>query len=207
MAPVSYADAAKFVGAMSPAPAMLMTFLFYTGLRPIEAFALDAGDVDLAKRWLVVRTSKTGEPRGVPVHSWLAEWLPDLVERGGRLFRTTKGNPYVEVREGGGGMKTAITLARKRSGIRDVSPYTARHSCSTGLVVAGVHPHIKDQILGHAADSMSRHYANVPQAPLIEAIDKLPVTDAWRALPWVASPKDWWGKLAEGTGRRTDLGK
>jgi hypothetical protein len=36
---------------------------------------------------------------------------------------------------------------------------------STQLVVEGVHPHKKDQILGHAADDMSRHYTHVPQAP------------------------------------------
>ena len=55
-----------------------------------------------------------------------------------------------------------------------MAPYTARHTVSTQLVVEGVHPHKKDQILGHAADDMSRHYTQVPQAPLIEAINKLP---------------------------------
>ncbi|MER9911649.1 site-specific integrase [Mesorhizobium sp. M0050] len=203
--PVDYERAAKFVAAMSPAPAMLMTFLFYTGLRPIEAFALAAEDIDVAKRWLVVRRSKTGEPRGVPVHSFLCEWLGPLVERGGILFRGPRGEPYKEVQEGGGGLKTAINGARKRSGIKDVSPYTGRHTVSTQLVVNGIHPHIKDQILGHAADSMSRHYTNVPQAPLIDAIDTLPVPDSWRKFPWVAAPLEWQSRLAKGTGKRTDL--
>ncbi|RUM98978.1 site-specific integrase [Pseudaminobacter arsenicus] len=203
-APVEYDYAARFVAALSPDPAMLMTFLFYTGLRPIEAFALRAEDVSIDKRWFVVRSSKTGQPRGVPLHSFLCGWLPALVDRGGALFRTPRGEPYGIVQDGGGGLKTAIKGARKRSGIRDISPYTARHTVSTQLVVAGVHPHIKDQILGHAADDMSRHYTNVPQAPLIEAIDKLPVGD-FAKLPWVSSPGDWFGKLAEGTGRRTDL--
>lgn len=204
--PVEYDYAARFVAAMSPDPAMLMTFLFYTGLRPIEAFALRAEDVDVDKQWFVVRSSKTGQPRGVPLHSFLCGWLPALVKRadGAELFRTPRGEPYGIVQDGGGGLKTAIKGARKRSGIKDVSPYTARHTVSTGLVVAGVHPHIKDQILGHAADDMSRHYTNVPQAPLIEAIERLPVGD-FAKLPWVSSPAEWFGKLAEGTGRRTDL--
>ncbi|RWP19282.1 MAG: site-specific integrase [Mesorhizobium sp.] len=206
-APVDYERAAKFVSFMSPAPAMVLTALFYTGLRPIEAFALEAADVDVAKRWLVVRKSKTGEPRGVPLHSFLCEWLGPLVERGGILFRGPRGEPYKEVQDGGGGLKTAINGARRRSGIKDVSPYTGRHSVSTQLVVNGVHPHIKDQLLGHAADSMSRHYTNVPQKPLIEAIDTLPVPASWRALPWVAAPLEWQSKLAEGTGKRTDLKK
>ncbi len=203
--PVAYDHAAKFIAAMSPAPAMLMTFLFYTGLRPIEAFALVAEDVNVEKRWLVVQKSKIGESRGVPLHDFLVEWLPDLVERGGPLFRTPRGQPYGIVQEGGGGLKTAINGARRRTNIKNVSPYTGRHTVSTQLVVNGVHPHIKDQILGHAADSMSRHYTNVPQAPLIEAINTLPVPAGLRALPWVESPKTWWGKLAEGTGKRTDL--
>jgi integrase len=206
--PVDYERAAAFVAKMSPAPAMLMTALFYTGLRPIEAFALTGADVDLVGRWLVVRKSKTGEPRGVPLHSFLCEWLAPLVERakdGGALFRTPRGQQYTEVQDGGGGLKTAISGARRRSGIKDVSPYTGRHTVSTGLVIAGVHPHVKDQILGHAVSDMSRHYTNVPQAPLIEAIDKLPVPGAWRKLPWLAAPQEWWSRLAEGTGKRTDL--
>lgn len=166
--PVAYEHAAKFIAAMSPAPAMLMTFLFYTGLRPIEAFALTADDVDVGKRWLVVHKSKTGEPRGVPLHDFLAEWLPDLVARDlsekRGLFRTPRGEPYGAIvsdedgKGGGGGLKTAINGARRRTGIKNVSPYTGRHTVSTQLVINGVHPHIKDQILGHAADLLlARH--------------------------------------------------
>lgn len=204
---VEFDRAAKLIASMSPAPAMLTAFLFYTGMRPIEAFALEAENVDVKNRWIVIPNSKTGESRGVPLHDFLAGWLPDLVARGGALFRTPRGERYIPVEEGGGGLKSAINGARRRSGITDISPYSARHTVSTALVVAGVHPHIKDQILGHAADDMSRHYTSVPQAPLIEAINKLPVPDDLRALPWVASPKDWWSRLAEGTGKRTDLEK
>jgi len=205
--PVEYGHAARFVAAMSPGPAMLMTALFYTGMRPIEAFALTADEVDVSGRWITLTKTKTGEPRGIPVHEFLVPLLSALVGRGGRVFRTPRGEPYEAVEEGGGGLKSAINGARRRTGIKDIAPYTGRHSASTGLVVAGVHPHIKDQILGHAADDMSRHYTNVPQAPLIEAINKLPVPDVWAKLPWLEDPLAWAGKLAEGTGKRTDLNR
>jgi integrase len=215
--PVEYDHAARFVAAMSPGPAMLLTTLFYTGMRPIELFALEAGEVNVAGRWITLTKTKTGEPRGVPIHDFLAPILESLLKRNSlagdpRLFRTPRGEPYEviftdEIGKGGGGLKSAINGARRRSGIKDVAPYTGRHTCSTGLVVAGVHPHIKDQILGHATDDMSRHYTNVPQAPLIEAINKLPVPDAWRFLPWLDDPLAWSGKLIEGTGKRNDLKK
>jgi integrase len=213
--PVEYGHAATFIAAMSPGPAMLMTTLFYTGMRPIELFALESGEVNVSGRWITLTHTKTGEPRGIPIHEFLVPIFESLLKRNAlavdqRLFRTPRGEPYEvimtdEEGKGGGGLKSAINGARRRSGIKDIAPYTGRHSCSTGLVVAGVHPHIKDQILGHSADDMSRHYTNVPQAPLIEAINKLPVLDAWRALPWLEDPLAWSGRLAEGTGKRTDL--
>lgn len=192
--PVTYERAATFVAEMHPAPAQVMTALFYTAMRPIEIFALDfdEGDIDVPGRWIVVRNSKIGEPRGVPMHEFLAPMFTALAERGGRVFRTSKGEPYPLsdnlAGRGGGQMKTAIRGASKRSGITDISPYTARHSCSTQLVLCGVHAHIKDQIMGHSATDMSRRYTRVPQAPLIDAINKLPTPAAWRALSWWSDP-------------------
>lgn len=104
-------------------------------------------------------------------------------------------------------MKSAILGARRRSKVQGISPYTARHTVSTQLVVNGVHSHIKDQILGHAVDDMSRHYTNVPQKPLIDAINALPVPDAWRALEWWVDPNMWTKRLVKGTGKRNDLKK
>ncbi|KQV81872.1 tyrosine-type recombinase/integrase [Rhizobium sp. Root1220] len=162
---------------------MVMTALFYTGMRPIELFTLEVTDVDVANRWIVVGSSKTGEPRGVPMHDFLVLLFESLLKRKDKkrqVFRTFKRHPYTIFEAGGGQLKGAIDGARKRLAkakqpIDDVSPYTARHRVSTQLVTNGVHPHIKDQILGHAADDMSRHYTNVPRDPLLEAINTLPV--------------------------------
>ena len=186
--PVSYETAAEFVAAMSPAPAIAMTLLFYTGMRPIELFAMDADDVDPEKRWFVVRSSKVGEPRGVPMHDFLVPLVRALKARGGPMVLTQKGAPYPLTEDGGGQISSAVNGAARRTGIADVSPYTARHTVSTQLVVNGVHPYVKDQILGHAITDMSRRYTNVPQQPLIDAINTLPVPDRWRALPWLADP-------------------
>jgi len=102
-------------------------------------------------------------------------------------------------------MKTAIRGARRRSGVEGISPYTARHTVSTQLVINGVHSHIKDQILGHAVDDMSRHYTNVPQVPLINAINTLPVIASWAAAPWMKDPVGMSKQYVEGMGARNDL--
>lgn len=188
--PISYDEAARFVLAMSPAPAMVMTALFYTGMRPIELFSLDADEdhIDPDRQWLVLSSTKTGEPRGIPLHPFIVPLFCSLSLRGGPLFQTPRGAPYPMTEDGGGQLKTAIAGARKRSGLAGISPYTARHTVSTQLVVNGVHPHVKDQILGHAATDMSRRYTTVPQRPLIEAISTLPVPDSWRGAWWLDDP-------------------
>lgn len=205
--PVSYERAAKFVLAMSPAPAMLMTTLFYTGMRPIEAFALEASAIDIEGRWISLGATKTGEPRGVPIHEFLVPLLTPLATREGRVFLTPQGNPYPVEEAVAGQIKTAINSARKRTGIPEISPYTARHTVSTQLVMNGVHPHLKDQILGHAVTDMSRHYTNVPQADLIAAINTLPVVAAWGVVGWMTDPLAWAKKYAGNRGKRNDLVK
>ncbi|WP_368039705.1 tyrosine-type recombinase/integrase [Tardiphaga sp. vice352] len=203
--PVEYSVAWEFVRKMSPGPASLMTALFYTGMRPIEMFALSSQMVNVPDRWITLNHSKIGEPRGVPLHEFLVPLFTPLVERGGILFLSRLGTPYPIDDGESGQMKTAIIGAQRRSGHRHVAPYTARHTTSTQLVIEGVHPHIKDQILGHAVDSMSRRYTNVPQAPMIAAINKLPVIEAWSQAPWMTDPIGHLTKFVAGTGRRTDL--
>jgi integrase/recombinase XerD len=193
---VDYDRAALFVSNMSPAPAMVMTALFYTGMRPIELFTLEASDVDVKARWIALIHTKTGEPRGVPMHEFLVPLFSSLVKRKGKypqLFQSYRGRPYMLFEERGGQLSGSIRGARERLAkakkpIDDISPYTARHTVSTQLVINGIHPHIKDQILGHAVDDMSRNYTKVPQAPLIEAINTLPVPQAWRDMSWWADP-------------------
>jgi integrase/recombinase XerD len=206
--PIDYERAARFIAEMSPAPAMVMTALFYTGMRPIELFTLERSDVDLKARWLLIRSSKTGEPRGVPMHEFIAPLFNALLQRKDgdpHVFRTFRGEAYTIMTGSGGQLSNGIVGARKRLAakgvdIDEVSPYTARHSVSTQLVINGIHPHIKDQILGHAVTDMSRHYTAVPQAHLIVAINTLPVPQEWRRMPWWGDPLSWsrrhvkWGK-------------
>jgi integrase len=203
--PTSYDRAAQFVAEMSPAAAQIMTALFYTGMRPIELFVLQAEDVNIDGRWITIPYSKTGEPRGVPMHEFIVPLFAALKNRGGILFRSHKGEPYPPTDEFGGQISSAISGARRRlkeRGIEmiDISPYTGRHTVSTQLIINDVHPYKKDQIIGHTADDMSRHYTNIPQQPLLDAINTLPVPQLWRDLHWWSDPVYWsrrlikWGK-------------
>ena len=169
----------------------------------------EAKNINVAGRWIVVENSKIGEPRGIPMHEFLVPLLTALVRRGGPLWRTPKGLAYPIPTEddewGGGQMRKAVGGARKRSGLAGIAPYTARHTVSTQLVVNRVHQFVKDQIMGHAVTETSRVYTNVPQAPLIEAINTLPVIRAWAEAPWMTDPLAYARKVAGTPGQRNDL--
>lgn len=192
--PVPYDHAARFVRSMWPLDAMNMTILFYTGMRPIELVTLEDSQVDIKGRWITLPASKTGEPRGVPIALMILPIMKALTETFGGIIvnrfnqMTGKVEPYPKIEDAGGQFGAAIRAARRDTGIKDVSPYTGRHSVSTYLVAAGVHPHIKDQILGHAATEMTRRYTSLPQKPLIKAIDKLPRPKLWVEADFVKNP-------------------
>ncbi|WP_157790294.1 site-specific integrase, partial [Bradyrhizobium japonicum] len=187
--PVDYATGWRFVQGLGVANQIIMTILFYTGLRPIELFVMETTQVNVPGRWITIPKSKIGEPRGIPIHEAIVPLLTDMVEnRPGKLVRTWDGAPFTVYDDNGGQMKKAIAAGRLRTHVFDVAPYTARHSVSTQLVVNGVHPHIKDQIMGHAADDMSRLYTSVPQPKLIEAINTLPTFPDWLDADWMKSP-------------------
>jgi integrase len=144
------------------------------------------------------------------MHEILVPLLTALKARGGMVFHTSRDVPYEphdedELNPRGGQMKSSIIGARKRSGIPEIAPYTGRHTVSTQLVLNGVHPFIKDQIMGHVKTDMSHNYTHIPQPPLIEAIRTLPVIEEWAAAPWLHDPLAWQRKLAAGTGKRNDL--
>lgn len=207
---VKYEHAARFVLAMSPANAMVMTALFYTGMRPSELFALDTKAVNIRERYINLDwNTKTSDPRLVPIHEMLVPMLTALVKRGGILFRTPRGEPYpipAGDEKVSGQMNTAIRGTRARTGINDIAPYTARHSVSTELNNRGVTQITKDQILGHYHNGdPSWDYTHVDIGNLCEAINRLPVIEAWASAPWLRDPLAYATKLAEGTGRRTDL--
>lgn len=208
--PVEYDHAASFVLAMSPAPAMVMTALFYTGMRPSELFRLEGEAVNIAKRYIDLDwNTKTEDPRRIPLHEILVPMFTALAARGGILFRTPRGEPYPVAEDDekvSGQMKTAIDGARRRSGIKDIAPYTARHTVSTQLIAEGVGKMTKDQILGHYHDGdPSWDYTHVPMPTLLAAINTLPAIEAWATAPWMTDPLAYASKLAEGTGARTDL--
>ena len=149
-----------------------------TGCRVSEAINLEWRDVDLDARWLVLRNTKNGTDRGVPIHRQLVEVLTRLssaATRQGPVFLTDRDNPYKDRnREEGRQCRSAWTLACLKADIKDLHQHDLRHTFATWALIAGMSDRVKKEIMGHASSAMSDRYAHVPLQEAIAAIDLIP---------------------------------
>ena len=193
--PASPDELERLAAAASPHFLPLLLFLSLTGARLSEALRLDWPDVDLKRRWLVLRNTNRGkrgpdhpgEDRGVPIHQQLVLALANLPgdHQGGRVFKTDprspgKGAPYPEIHgeSGGGQIKTAWRGTCARAGVAGLVVHGLRHTVATRLKELRVPEEYRQQIVGHARNPMTERYehgeAEIVRPELIEAIDQLP---------------------------------
>ena len=145
----------------------VFSLLLDTGLRPGEALALKWSDVDLVDRQLTVRRTLTraaqgwrfeepktlGSRRSVPFTSPLQSVLVAH-----RDTQDTNPHSLVFVGEGGEPLH-ANNLGRRnlprileRAGLAEgFRLYDLRHTCATLMLLAGVHPKVVSERLGHAS--------------------------------------------------------
>jgi integrase/recombinase XerD len=106
----------------------LIGLLAVSGLRVGEAIRLDTGDIDSERGLLIVRDTKFGKTRLVPLHSTATDALDDYIRRRGRLYPCPQPRaPAVFVSAAGTRLIynsvnfTFLKLAR-RAGLRPRSP-------------------------------------------------------------------------------------
>ncbi len=126
-----------------------------TGMRKSEVFKLKWADVDFETGQLLVRNTKTGIQRHIPL-SRRARWL--LSKRAARnplatyVFqsesRDGKPSPVVDV-------KKAWHTALLRAGISDFRFHDLRHTFASNFAMAGGNVHALAKILGHSNPVMT----------------------------------------------------
>lgn len=175
-----------------------------TGLRPSEALALTWKDIDLAKGTLTVQHSlgwlkgekrfifnepKTASSRRTlpfphGLIKLLSEHMTAQFDRGfnGLVFTTRAGDPShqrVIVQE-------AFKPALERAGLsKETRLYDLRHTHATLLLLAGVHPKVVSERLGHASVAITLDvYSHVLPNMQQEAADRL------EALLYTSAPAE-----------------
>ncbi len=174
---VSAEDVAR-LAACAPAdlaPAIL--FLGDSGLRRGEAERLGWRDVDLPRREVTVRTSKSGRPRVVPVTERAADVLARLLDARGSVPVLDGGPVFASLADGGAARLSKLFPGiAKRAGLPGLRVHDLRHGFASRLVRAGVDLPTVGRILGHSPRSLRvtlRYAAHAPEGSERAAVARL----------------------------------
>jgi integrase/recombinase XerD len=124
--------------------ATFIALLAATGLRPGEALRLDRGDVDLTAGLLLVRSTKGGKTRLVPVHVTTVAALARYARRRDRLCRQPASPAFLLSASGERLDPTAVTATFRRlrdqlgitvpPGQRAARPHDLRHTFAVDTI-------------------------------------------------------------------------
>lgn len=170
----TYEEIAKFHAAAAKHIQPLIVLLAYGGLRMGEAINLQWEDIDLDRRWMIIRKTKTGKPRGVPMHACLVRELKDVKDKTGNVILSRGTRAYKRNYSGGNVARKSRDGAALRAGIEHLTWHDLRHTCATWLQMAAVDRETRQDILGHSRGrDVHDIYIHVPEARMIAAIDSL----------------------------------
>lgn len=139
-----------------------------TGMRRGEILNLAWDDIDLKKEIILVRRSKTGESREIPMNENVREELKKIPRQ--------KNTPHIFVKGDGTQLKwarTAFENACRRSKINDLKFHDLRHTFGSRLVEAGVDLRTIMDLLGHKTITMTLRYSHISPQHKKDAVSRL----------------------------------
>lgn len=163
----------------------IFTVLAYQGFREQECLQLLWEDIDLKNKTIVIRTSKNGETRSVPMHKktwWVLSrlWFSMNCPVSGHVWLNNKRKPYTDTRKGIGGSPirkahiNALARLKTKYGIDlKCRVHDLRHDWASRMVMAGVDLLTVQKLGGWKSLDMVKRYATFSTKHEIDAINKI----------------------------------
>jgi len=154
---------------------LILSLLYYTGIRKSELLNLNWTDINLSKSSVIIRCGKGRKDRLIPLHKKVTELLDKYLderlplktealiigEQGRRLCNSS----FVYL------LKMYLILSGLKK--KGYSAHSFRHSFATHLVEAGVDLFKVQKLLGHASLDTTKIYINFNSTQMARAVDRL----------------------------------
>jgi site-specific recombinase XerD len=154
---------------------LVLSLLYYTGIRKSELLNLNWTDINLSKSSVIIRRGKGGKDRLIPLHRKVTELVDKYLDE--RL--PLKTDALIIGEQGKRLCNCSFTYLLNMylclSGLKKKG-YTAhsfRHSFATHLVEAGVDLFKVQKMLGHASLDTTKIYINFNSSQMAKAVDRL----------------------------------
>src|SRR2546430_8149170 len=161
----------------------LVGVALHSGMRLGEILNLRWYDLDFASGFILVRDSKNGESRHVPMDATLSALSRAYPHRLGTdlVFSSSRGGRIVDVR-------TGFLNSCKPAGLTDLHFHDLRHTFASQFVMAGGDLYILKEILGHKSLAMTTRYSHLSPTYKIKAIDRM--NTLWAGVKTQASTSE-----------------
>lgn len=163
----------------------IFTMLAYQGFREQECLQLLWEDIRLHDATIIIRTSKNGETRSVPMHKkvwWILarKWINEKCPVSGNVWTTKFGETYKDSRKEVGGSPiysahlNALRKLKKKFNIDlKMRVHDWRHDWAGRMVMAGNDLITVQRLGGWKCTSMVARYATFSSKHVSEAINKI----------------------------------
>jgi len=155
----------------------IVTIALHTGMRLGEILNLHWQDLDFKSNFILIRDSKNGDGRPVPMDATVVALLSSYPEHPGSelVFASPSGKRFTNIR-------TGFRNACDRAGITNFRFHNTRHSWASNFMMVGGDIYTCQKLLGHKTPTMPQRYAHLSPAYKIKAVDR--VNNLWQqALP------------------------
>ncbi len=154
---------------------LILTLLYYTGVRRNELLNLSWTDLNLSKSTIIIRSGKGNKDRLIPIHKTLLELLDRYLEE--RLPLTD--DALIIGEQGRRMCKCCFVDILNRylaiSGLKKkgYSAHSFRHSFATHLIESGADLFKVQSLLGHATLETTKIYINFNSTQMAKAVNRL----------------------------------
>ena len=141
----------------------------HTGIRRGEQFNLRWENVDIERRQLVIKRTKNGNPKYVPLN----DAAIDALQAAQKL---ANGQPWVFLNRYGGRLTTGrdwFEPAVKCAGLAGLRWHDLRHTFCSRLVQNGVDLRTVQELMGHKGLAMTLRYAHLAPEHKLSAVQRL----------------------------------
>lgn len=153
---------------------MFFTICAYTGMRPGEVAKLSTSDFDFQQNTIIIRESKTGDFRVVPISPSIKDDLYKYTKslNSEYLFPSKQGGNNQFVDDVDWGYNFNVRLRRLGIHKKGLSVYSLRFSFITRMLSEDVNLFKVQRIVGHRRVEQTSHYTRYVIKDLSKAIEK-----------------------------------
>lgn len=152
----------------SPVLCAVVIVAMLSGGRLSEILALRWGNVDLRRRILTFRKTKSGKVRHIPINADLLAVLRRLEPA------ADPASPVFPAEWNGGRISVAFSRCAKRANLKGFRLHDCRHDFCSWLTMRGVPMRAVQQLAGHADMRMTQRYSHLAEQVLVAAVQTLP---------------------------------